>query len=218
MPRQFDVIVFDWDGTLMDSTATIASSIQRACQDLGLTIPSDHAARYVIGLGLQDALAHAVPDLPRERLPEMVARYRHHYLSRDASLSLFDGTREMLAELKQRGHRVAVATGKNRVGLDRALRQCALENLFDATRTADESAPKPDPRMLHELSEALGVGLSSMLMVGDTTHDLKMAHSARTGALGVAYGAHDRDALDACTPLAVLDTPAGMHDWLRTHA
>ena len=126
MPRQFDVIVFDWDGTLMDSTATIASSIQRACQDLGLTIPSDHAARYVIGLGLQDALAHAVPDLPRERLPEMVARYRHHYLSRDASLSLFDGTREMLAELKQRGHRVAVATGKNRVGLDRALAEAAV--------------------------------------------------------------------------------------------
>lgn len=218
MPKQFELVVFDWDGTLMDSTATIATSIQRACADLGLAVPSDTRAAYVIGLGLHEALSYAVPDLPQQMLPEMVARYRHHYLSRDASLSLFGGTREMLAELRQAGHRLAVATGKNRIGLDRALAQCGLDDFFDATRTADESAPKPDPKMLFDLTELLGIEPARSIMVGDTTHDLKMAHSAGTGALGVAYGAHAKAELSALSPLAVLETPAGLRDWLVGHA
>ncbi len=218
MPRRFDLVVFDWDGTLMDSTATIASSIQRACEDLGLDVPSDQAARYVIGLGLHDALAHAVPNLPRDMLPAMVERYRHHYLSRDADLVLFEGAREMLAELKERGHLVAVATGKNRPGLNRVLSQSGLEQFFDATRTADESAPKPHPRMLLELSESLGTAVERMVMVGDTTHDLTMASNAQASALAVANGAHPREELDALSPLAVMDTPDELRQWLRTHA
>jgi len=218
MPKQFELVVFDWDGTLMDSTAVIASSIQRACADLGLAVPSKTVAQHVIGLGLNDALAYAAPDLPRERLPEMVARYRHHYLSRDGALELFEGAREMLEELKDRGHLVAVATGKNRLGLDRVLSQCALVEFFDATRTADESVPKPHPQMLFDLSKTLGVAPASMLMVGDTTHDLKMAQAAQTKGLAVSYGAHPAEELHELSPLAVLETPAHLRDWLRDHA
>src|SRR5271168_2257584 len=132
MSRRFELIVFDWDGTLMDSTSTIASSIQRACADLGLPVPSDEQASHVIGLGLSDALAHAVPDLPPHQLPRMLERYRHHYLSRDAELVLFGGARELLAELRAAGHALAVATGKTRVGLARSLEQSGLSESFDA--------------------------------------------------------------------------------------
>jgi phosphoglycolate phosphatase len=215
---RFELVVFDWDGTLMDSTATIASSIQRACQDLGLPVPSDAAAQHVIGLGLTDALSYAVPELRADMVPQMVARYRYHYLSRDGVLSLFPGARLMLDELKAKGHRLAVATGKNRVGLDRALAQCDLGNFFDATRTADESAPKPDPRMLLDLTEALEVAAEHTLMVGDTTHDLTMARNAQTAGVAVSYGAHPAEQLFALSPLAVLDSPARLRDWLIHHA
>jgi phosphoglycolate phosphatase len=218
MSKQFEMLVFDWDGTLMDSTATIASSLQRSCQDLGLTVPSDAAAQHVIGLGLSEALAYAVPDLPAEKMAEMLDRYRHHYLSRDGAMSLFPGARDMLTELKQKGHLLAVATGKNRVGLNRSLAQCALLDFFDATRTADESASKPNPRMLFDLSELVSLPVSQMLMVGDTTHDLMMARNAKACAVAVSYGAHPKDQLQTLAPLAVLDTPAQLHHWLMHHA
>ncbi len=216
--HRFDLIVFDWDGTLMDSTATIASSIQRACGDLGLPVPSNERASHVIGLGLLDALAYAVPDLPKHLVPQMVERYRHHYLSRDADLVLFPGVREIIIALKDRGFFVAVATGKSRVGLDRALNACGLRPLFDATRCADECRPKPDPQMLWELGDELGVRSDRTLMIGDTTHDLQMAVNAGAHALAVSYGAHLHDALDGQGALAVLATPAQLHAWLAEHA
>ena len=215
--HRFDVVVFDWDGTLMDSTSVIASSIQRACVDLGLPPPSDRRASHVIGLGLSDALAYAVPQLPRERFPEMIERYRHHYLTRDAELPLFPGIREILVALKEAGHFVAVATGKSRVGLDRALGTTGLRPLFDATRCADECRSKPDPAMLFELGDELGVRSARMLMVGDTTHDLLMASNAGAASLGVSYGAHPEHALEGHGALAIVGSSAQLGTWLSTN-
>jgi len=216
--HRFDLVVFDWDGTLMDSTDVIATSIQRACADLGLPVPSDHRANHVIGLGLSDALAYAVPELPRAMFPQMIERYRHHYLSRDATLPLFPGVREIIVALKEAGHFVAVATGKSRAGLDRALDASGLRPLFDATRCADECRSKPDPAMLHELSDELGVRSTRMLMIGDTTHDLQMAANAGAASLGVSYGAHPERTLEGHGALAIVGSSAQLGAWLVVNA
>ena len=212
--HRFDLIAFDWDGTLMDSTAVIASSIQRACADLGLPVPDDERASHVIGLGLSDALAYAVPTMPKTMVPQMVERYRHHYLSRDADLPLFAGVREIVVSLKEAGYFVAVATGKSRVGLDRALDASGLRPLFDATRCADECRSKPDPQMLYDLGDELGVRNDRMLMVGDTTHDLMMASNAGASSLGVSYGAHDARTLEGHGALAIVDSTTQLRTWL----
>lgn len=216
--HRFDLIVFDWDGTLMDSTAMIASSIQKACADLGLPIPSDERASHVIGLGLTDALAYAVPELSKSQVPAMVERYRHHYLSRDHDLDLFPGIREIVVSLKESGYFVAVATGKSRVGLDRALDVSGLRPFFDATRCADECRSKPDPAMLHELGDELGIRSKRMLMVGDTTHDLMMAANAGAHSLAVSYGAHAARALEGQGALAIVGSPSQLGAWLATNA
>lgn len=217
MARTLDLIVFDWDGTLMDSTATIVLSIQQACRDLDLPVPSREQASHVIGLGLADALAHAVPSLPRERVPDLVDRYRHHYLSRDHDLVLFGGARELLVGLKERGYQLAVATGKSRLGLDRALRVSGLGPLFDATRCADESFSKPHPAMLHSLMDELGAAPDVTLMVGDTTHDLLMAANAGTHALGVSYGAHPLAQLESVPSRGIVDSVDALGQWLVRH-
>jgi phosphoglycolate phosphatase len=218
MAKRFELLVFDWDGTLMDSAAAIVEAIQAACRDLDLPPPSDERARHVIGLGLADAMRHAVPDLAEEHYPQMVARYRHHYLSRDHELRLFDGIAELLAELAEAGFMLAVATGKSRVGLDRALQVSGLKSVFHDSRCADECFSKPHPQMLEELMAAFAVVPEKTLMVGDTTHDLMMANNAGIASLAVAYGAHPPEALDGCSPLARLQTVAELRAWLRTHA
>jgi len=215
MARRFDLVVFDWDGTLIDSTSMIVQSIQSACRDLGVPIPDDTVASYVIGLGLHDALAHAVPSLRPDQVPLMAARYRSHYLAHDESLQLFAGVPEMLAELKGEGRQLAVATGKTRVGLDRALRHAGLVEQFDATRTADESRPKPQPQMLEELTNWLGVEPARALMVGDTTHDLLMAANARVAAVAICHGAHARSELVGLQPLGLVDDIAALRTWIR---
>jgi phosphoglycolate phosphatase len=217
-PRQFDLIVFDWDGTLFDSTALITRSIQAACADLGTTVPSDRDASYVIGMGLAEALQYAAPDLPRERYPELGNRYRHHYFARQHEIVLFDGTVAMLQALKARHHWLGVATGKSRRGLDDALASVQLNSLFDATRTADETASKPDPRMLLELMRELGVDPERTLMVGDTTHDLQLAANAGAARVGVSYGAHDPQSFTEFAPLHVAHSVADLHAWLAEHA
>ena len=216
--RRFDLIVFDWDGTLFDSTRLIARCIQAACADVGTTVPSDRDASYVIGLGLADALRHAAPDLAQERYGDLAQRYRHHYLASLDDIVLFEGTLEMLETLKARNHSLAVATGKNRRGLDDALRRSSLGAYFAATRTADETASKPDPLMLHELMRELGCTPERTLMVGDTTHDLQLGINAGAACLAVSYGAHERDAFAAHAPLEVLHSTAELHDWLLAHA
>ena len=216
-PRRFDLIVFDWDGTLFDSTALIVRCMQSACADLGLTVPSDETAAYVIGLGLHDALQHAVPGLAPERYPELGKRYRQHYFARQHELVLFPGTLAMLQALKARQYGLAVATGKSRQGLDESLQSVQLKGLFDATRTADETAGKPHPLMLQQLMQVLGAAPERTLMIGDTTHDLQLAINAGTARIGVSYGAHSPQAFDALSPLFVAHSTAELSDWLLEH-
>ncbi len=216
-PRAYDLVVFDWDGTLYDSTGFIVQCIQAACADLSLPVPERSAAAYVIGLGLHDALAHVAPTLAPERVPELGHRYRHHYFRKQHELTLFDGVIDLLQMLKTRNHWLAVATGKSRQGLNEALQHVSLHGLFDATRTADETASKPHPMMLHELMAELGVEPERTLMIGDTTHDLQLAQNAGTPALAVSFGAHPVDELEALRPLAVLHDVPSLHAWLTTH-
>ncbi len=218
MAKRFDLLVFDWDGTLMDSAAAIVAAIQAACHDLGIEAPPEERARHVIGLGLGEALRHAVPNLPESGYPEMVERYRFHYLSRDHELTLFDGAAELIGELAETGFMLAVATGKSRLGLERALKVSGLAAYFNDSRCADECHSKPHPQMLEELMSAFGVAPERTLMIGDTTHDLQMARNAGVPALGVAYGAHPAEALDALAPLARLHTISELKQWLRQHA
>jgi phosphoglycolate phosphatase len=219
MPRQkFDLIVFDWDGTLMDSTATIVKCIQAAAKDIGVAPPSDQAAAHVIGLRLAEALQTVVPDLDAALYPKLVERYRYHYLTKDHELVLFPGVRAMLDELSQEGYFLAVATGKSRVGLNRALNAVGLLSLFDATRCADETFSKPHPAMLQELTRELGQDLRRTVMIGDTTHDLLMANNAGAGAVAVEYGAHPVHQLEACRPLFSAKTVPELHRWLTENA
>ena len=218
MTRHFDLIAFDWDGTLFDSTALIVRSIQAACRAVDTAVPSDEQAAYVIGLGLRDALMHAAPGFPEERYPELGNAYRRHYFKHQHDLVLFEGVVPMLQALKERNHCIAVATGKSRRGLDDALATSELKCLFDSTRTADETASKPDPLMLHELMAELGVSPGRTLMIGDTTHDLLMARNAGVAAVGVSYGAHEHTSFDAYAPLHVAHSATELHDWLVRHA
>ncbi|MEI7568839.1 MAG: HAD-IIIA family hydrolase [Alcaligenaceae bacterium] len=212
---QYSVIVFDWDGTLMDSTHGIVQAIQGACRDLELNVPSAAQAAWVIGLSLEPALRHAVPDLTKSLEPLFLERYRHHYLGRDQTLKLFEGIPELLADLKAKGATLAVATGKSRVGLNRALTSTALHSTFQASRTADETFGKPHPGMLLELMDELMVEPSQVVMIGDTSHDLKMAANAGVHGLGVAYGgAHPADELRACPNQGVVERVADLRTWL----
>ena len=218
MAKRYDLIVFDWDGTVMDSTAVIARSIQSACRDLGLVEPSDAVARHVIGLGLDQALSHAVPDLPEHRRGDLVERYRHHFLSQENAMPLFDQAQETIAELHTAGHWLAVATGKSRHGLQRAMQASNMHSYFHASRTADETFSKPHPAMLLEIMGELGISAQRMLMIGDTTHDLQMARNAGVDAIGMTHGAHPADELCALQPLALLDDFVALRTWLRQYA
>lgn len=217
MAKRFELIVFDWDGTLLDSTATIAASVQAAARDLDLPVPSDERARHIIGLGLIDAMRHAMPDLPEHRYQDVAERYRHHYLSRDHELLLFAGAAELVVALAEAGHTLAVATGKSRKGLDRAFAVSGLGPRFHASRCADECHSKPHPQMLEELMEELGAAPESTLMIGDTTHDLLMAKNAGVASIGVSYGAHPRPALLELAPLFCADDVSQLAAWLRSH-
>jgi len=218
MGRRFELIVFDWDGTLMDSTGAIVASIQAAARDLGIAPPSDERASHIIGLGLIDALRHALPDLPADRYQDVALRYRQHYLARDQDLLLFDGVVDLMEELAGAGYMLAVATGKTRKGLDRAFEVSGLGSCFHASRCADECHSKPHPQMLEELMAEFGVGPDATLMIGDTIHDLQMAGNAGVAALGVAYGAHPRATLEALSPLFCASNVAELAAWLRQRA
>ena len=218
MTKRYDLIVFDWDGTVMDSTAVIAGSIRAACRDLGLNVPDDETARHVIGLGLDQALRYAVPDMPDAMRPDLVERYRHHFLARDQRIPLFAGARETIAELHEAGFRLGVATGKSRAGLDRALEATAMKGYFHATRTADQTLSKPDPAMLFELMDELAVSAGRTLMVGDTTHDVQMAQNAGVDVVAVGHGAHPPEQLQELNPLALTGDFAELRAWLKVNA
>lgn len=210
--------MWDWDGTLMDSTPTIVKCIQQACVDLELPVPDDSVASHVIGLGVQDALRTAVPSVRVDQHPRLVDRFRYHYLSKDHELHLFVGIKDLLNQLKANGHLLAVATGKSRKGLDRSLNFHDLNDMFADTRTPDECFSNPHPAMLIELSESLAVPMEKVLMIGDTTHDLLMAKNAGADAIAVTYGAHPEHVLRKEEPLMCIGQVEELSEWLLTHA
>jgi len=216
--KQFDLIVFDWDGTLMDSTSTIVQCIQASAKDLGLPVPGDLLASHVIGLGLQEAMQAVMPDVEPKYHARMAERYRYHYLSSDHQLTLFPGVHEMLEDLSQQAYFLAVATGKSRVGLNRSLNAVKLLSLFDATRCADETFSKPHPAMLQELTRELGQDIRRTVMIGDTSHDLQMANNAGAAGVAVQYGAHPMEQLQACNPLYSAASVAELQQWLNENA
>ncbi|MGD8478296.1 MAG: HAD-IA family hydrolase [Burkholderiales bacterium] len=213
--QQFDLVVFDWDGTLVDSTAHIAASIQAACRDLGLVVPGSAAARHVIGLGLQDAIEYLVPELESQRYQELADRYRYHFLAGDEAVEPFPMVEEGIVILEQAGFMLAVATGKSRVGLDRALGKFAFGARFTATRCGDEGFPKPHPDMLNYLMQVTGVEPGRTLMIGDTTHDLQLAANAGACSLAVSYGAHATESLAEQPSLGCVDSFSDVLQWLE---
>lgn len=214
---RYRLLIFDWDGTIIDSAATIAECIRDASRELGLEVPDRERATHVIGLGLHDAMRMAVPGLPAERYPEFVASYRKHFLERKDSMQLFGGMRQLLEDLSKQ-HLLAIATGKSRRGLDHDLEFHSLKPLFAASRCADETNPKPHPAMLLEIIEELSCLKDEVLMVGDTSHDLEMARAAGVDALAVTYGAHAEEGLRACGPLGCLSSVTQLSQWLQTNA
>ncbi len=215
---RYPLLVFDWDGTLIDSAGAIVACIQSACRDLGLPVPDEARASHVIGLGLNDALSYAIPGLAAAEYGRVVERYRWHFLARDPEIPLFPGARAMLAGLRDRGHALAIATGKSRAGLTRALDNTGLQPLFAASRCADQCASKPAPDMLYELMKELGTDAANTLMIGDTVHDLQMAASAGVQAVAVSHGAHPRGDLVALAPLACLENIDELTRWLAQNA
>jgi phosphoglycolate phosphatase len=213
----YRLLVFDWDGTIVDSAATIAECIRDASRDLGLEVPDSERASHVIGLGLHDAMRIAVPGLAAERYPEFVASYRKHFLERKDSMQLFGGMRELLEGLSKK-HLLAIATGKSRRGLDRDLELHELKPLFAASRCADETHPKPHPAMLQELMTRLHIIQTQTLMVGDTSHDMEMARAAGVDAIAVTYGAHPEGSLRACGPLSCVPDVPSLDRWLKQNA
>jgi phosphoglycolate phosphatase len=213
---RYALLVFDWDGTIIDSASTIAECIRLAAADLRLDVPTKEQASHVIGLGLQDALRYAVPQLRAEQMSEFVARYRHHFLAREDSMGLFEGMRELIEAMSE-VRPLAIATGKSRRGLDRALDATGLKPYFQASRCADETHPKPHPAMLLELMEEFDVQAQSALMIGDTSHDLEMARSAGVDALAVTYGAHAAASLRACGPKGCVASVTELRQWLSAN-
>jgi phosphoglycolate phosphatase len=213
----YRLIVFDWDGTIIDSAATIAQCIRDSARDMGLPVPTTERASHVIGLGLHDSLRMAVPELQTHQYPEFVANYRKHFLAREDSMGLFAGMKELLKDLKTK-HLLAIATGKSRRGLDRALTATRIGPLFAASRCADETNPKPHPAMLRELMTELDVAKEKVLMIGDTSHDLEMARAAEVDSVAVTYGAHPEDGLRACSPTGCVASVRELQAWLTQNA
>jgi phosphoglycolate phosphatase len=212
--RPYKLLVFDWDGTLADSTAVIVDAIRVACKEAGVTVPTVAQARHVIGLGLADVLSQLAPNITPAQRNVLVERYRHYYFAHDDAIPLYKGTREMLADLDAAGFVLAVATGKSRSGLDRALQLTGLAQRFRATRCADEGQPKPHPGMLLYLMDELAMQPAATLMIGDTTHDLDLAANAGVASLGISHGAHDDVALATRRPQGIVHSTAEMRRWL----
>jgi phosphoglycolate phosphatase len=215
---RYELVIFDWDGTLMDSTGLIAACIQQSCRDMGLAVPAENEAKWVIGLGFLQSVEHVAPGLDRARQLELAESYRRHFVAREHEAPLFAGIPELLAALRARERRMAVATGKARRGLDRALASSGLAPFFEATRCADEGFPKPHPDMVLRLLEATGVEPARAVLVGDTTHDLELAANAGVDAVAVCYGAHDEALLRARAARHYAASVEDLSRWLERHA
>jgi len=216
MNRQFDLIVFDWDGTLMDSEAKIVRCMQAAAVDTGIPDPGADAIRDIIGLGLNEAMQVLFPEQVPVRRAELVERYRRHFLELDTTgMPLFPGVTQGLTQLTQQGYLLAIATGKARRGLDRVLDETGMRHLFVSSRCADEAFSKPHPQMLEDILDQTGVEAGRTLMVGDTVYDMEMARSAKVAGLAVSYGVHARERLLDCGALACLDSFPEVCAWVK---
>lgn len=213
----YRLLVFDWDGTILDSPAGIAESIRASCAELGLEVPERSRASHVIGLGLPELMRTVAPALPPERYREFIEAYRRHFRAREPGMQLFPGMRELIEQLSSR-FVLGIATAKSRRGLERALDATGLRPHFRASRCADECQPKPHPAMLLELMEETEIDAKQVLMIGDTSHDLEMARAAGVDALAVAYGAHPEDGLRACGPRGCFADVASLAQWLKANA
>ena len=211
------LLVFDWDGTLMDSQQEIISCFQWACRDLGMQHPSASDIKNIIGLGMREAITRLFPELDTpERQADVVERYRYYYFSPQKPPSaLFDGVFEMLKSLQAQDYLLAVATGKGRRGLDGVLQETGLDEVFHFSRCVDEAHSKPHPQMLEDVMEYLGATPSETLMIGDTEYDLQMASNARVASVGVGCGAHEKSRLAKHNPLAILDHTNELDNWLK---
>lgn len=218
MGRPYDLIVFDWDGTLMDSAQHIVTAMQHAIRGLSLPARSDEQLRELIGLGLNDAFALLYPELNTAATLQLLSQYRHHFLNPPLpEATLFAGARETLVALQAEGYRMAVATGKSRRGLDRALDETGLRPLFDTSRCADECKSKPDPQMLEEILLECETEPARSLMVGDTEYDVAMARSAGVAAVAVTCGVHAPERLTQAGAHSILPSVANLQAWL-THS
>jgi phosphoglycolate phosphatase len=216
MNNRFDLIIFDWDGTLIDSIDWIVHCLQTAGKQCGYGIPEAQAAKDVIGLSITNACATLFPGADDATLTQLTSCYQQTYLSRQLSREdLFPGVYEMLLELKQTGYQLAVATGKTRTGLQEALKATGTEDLFCITRCSDETASKPDPLMLHQIMQHTKAANERSLMVGDSTHDLQMAMNAQISSIAVSCGAHPEDILQQYSPLMCLQQPAELLNIIR---
>ena len=217
MSKLFELIVFDWDGTLMDSEAHIINSMQCAFDDVGMDSVTDGSVRNIIGLGMREAVEKLLPKISNDNYESIVDRYRYHFFA-DDSCEPFDGAGDVLEDLYDQGYLLAVATGKGRQGMDRAFASTGFGKYFIESRCADETSSKPDPQMLNEIVEILDVPHNKSLMVGDTEYDLEMANAAGIASLGVDYGAHERDRLLECKPLDCLTSIQELPEWLQRHS
>ena len=218
MTHNFNLIVFDWDGTLMDSEARIVACMRAAIADLELAERDSAAIRNIIGLGLSEAICALYPEADADLVGKMFERYRHHYLGGNPTGSeLFSGARAVLEELQEAGYFLAVATGKGRVGLDQALAETGLEGFFHYTRCADEAFSKPHPQMLLDVMDFIGAEPARTLMIGDTEYDMLLARNAGTASLGVSYGVHEVERLLQHDPLGIIDSITELGNWLQQH-
>ena len=217
-PNNYDLIVFDWDGTIMDSTGLIAECIQLAAGDRGLPIPSTESAKSIIGLGIHESTLRLFPELDRAAQLAFALAYRKHFVPRDHEAPVYAGIRELLAGLDSPGRFLAVATGKPRMGLERAFEHTGLKPTFHFSRCADEGFAKPHPDMLLKLMDFTAVPPERTLMIGDTIHDLELASNANVAAVAVTYGAHSAELLATRESVRVVDTVSELARWLNSNA
>lgn len=212
--RPFDLIVWDWDGTIANSTGMITNAIVQAAEQVGLPTLDPLAASNIIGLGLKESIYALYGDIPIEKAQALAAQYKANYYAGESEIPLFNGVKETIVELNRRGHKLAVATGKGRRGLNMALQHCGLGHYFHATRTVDECFSKPHPQMLDELMDLLVVRPERTLMIGDTSYDLQMAQNAGVASVGVTFGAQTQDKLVGYNPLQIFNQFSDLSTWL----
>jgi phosphoglycolate phosphatase len=213
MSQKIELIIFDWDGTLFDSVGQIVASLQYAAQLFEQPL-TDDAAKNIIGLGLPEVMQILFPQVPHLQ-QDILECYADHYVANSKGDAWFDGVAELLADLKQQGIKLAVATGKSRKGLDRVLTQTQSHDLFDITRAASETKSKPHPLMLEEILAEMQVSIDSAIMVGDTSYDLEMAQNLNMPRIGVSYGVHSIDTLQQYQPLAIVHNVQELHVYLK---